>query len=112
MKQLTFEVPISLSRIELALILKNLEDEPLQLNTDSTKAKVRAMRMLGVPYTPAEADSAVTDLEEQARAIAADLVQQGGASGADDKEIVALIAYLQRLGTDIKKAPVALREAR
>ena len=41
----------------------------------------------------------------QAVRIAADIQKQGGAPGLGDKQIVALIAYLQRLGTDIKKTP-------
>ena len=36
------------------------------------------------------------------RSIADAIVQQGGPAGLQDKEVVALIAYLQRLGTDIK----------
>ena len=40
---------------------------------------------------------------EQAAAIAAEVVVQGGPENLEDKQIVALIAYLQRLGTDITK---------
>ncbi len=40
----------------------------------------------------------------QAKQIAAAIAQQGGPAGLEDKEIVALIAYLQRLGPDIKKS--------
>jgi cytochrome c oxidase cbb3-type subunit I/II len=48
---------------------------------------------------------------EQAATIAAEIVAQGGPDGLADKKIVALIAYLQRLGTDISKAPpVAVEE--
>jgi cbb3-type cytochrome oxidase cytochrome c subunit len=32
--------------------------------------------------------------------------------GTEGKEVVALIAYLQRMGTDVKKAPLAAAEAR
>jgi len=42
---------------------------------------------------------------EQARTIAADIEAAGGPKGLADKEIVALVAYLQRLGTDIRKPP-------
>jgi cbb3-type cytochrome oxidase cytochrome c subunit len=38
----------------------------------------------------------------QARTIAAEVEAQQGPTGLADKEIVALTAYLQRLGTDIK----------
>jgi cytochrome c oxidase cbb3-type subunit I/II len=73
------------------------------LDTSSTQAKLKAMRTLGVPYSQEEIDNAVPALKEQAATIAADLAQ-AGVQGAEDKKIVALIAYLQRLGTDIKQA--------
>jgi cytochrome c oxidase cbb3-type subunit I/II len=79
------------------------------LDTSETVAKLRAMRTLGVPYTPEAVDNGVKDLKAQAHQIAAELAQ-AGVQGTEDKEIVALIAYLQRLGTDIKKAPVAAAE--
>ena len=43
----------------------------------------------------------------QARTIAAAIIEQGGPSGLEDKEIIAIIAYMQRLGQDIKVAKVA-----
>ena len=43
---------------------------------------------------------------KQAETIALDL-QKNGVPAEPDKEIIALIAYLQRLGTDIKAKPVA-----
>ena len=48
---------------------------------------------------------------EQAQAIADEIVVQGGPEGLAEKQIVALIAYLQRLGTDITKPePIAIEE--
>ena len=41
-------------------------------------------------------------MEAQANAIAADVQLQQGPTGLADKEIIALTAYLQRLGTDIR----------
>lgn len=70
------------------------------LDTTATKAKLNAMRILGVPYTEVDINAANTKLWEQAEAIAADLSQQG-VNVRPDREIIALIAYLQRLGTDI-----------
>ena len=70
------------------------------IDTAIVGSKIRAMQKLGVPY-PKEYDrQAVGDLKAQATLIAGDLQQQN-APGDPDKEIVALIAYLQRLGTDI-----------
>ena len=47
---------------------------------------------------------AIADAKAQATAIGDDLASTGGPAGLQDKEIVALVAYLQRLGTDIRKA--------
>jgi hypothetical protein len=41
-------------------------------------------------------------MQRQARGLAADIASQKGPSGLADKEIVALTAFLQRLGTDIR----------
>ena len=64
-------------------------------------AKIRAMQALGVPYPEGYDQQAVAELEAQATHIASTLKEQGVQTDAD-KEIIALIAYLQRLGTDIK----------
>ncbi|WP_432708644.1 cytochrome-c oxidase, cbb3-type subunit I [Pedobacter sp.] len=71
------------------------------LDTTTTIAKINAMRTLGVPYAEGYEHQANKDLDIQAKAIAADL-KQNNVKVKSDKEIVALIAYLQRLGTDIK----------
>ena len=39
----------------------------------------------------------------QARAIATGVAAQGGPEGLTDKEITALVAYLQRMGTDYRE---------
>jgi cytochrome c oxidase cbb3-type subunit I/II len=59
------------------------------------------MISLGVPYAPEYASVAINDLRKQAEEIALDL-QKNGIPIDSNKEIIALIAYLQRLGTDIK----------
>jgi len=73
------------------------------LSTKYTKAKIKAMITLGVPYSDEEYKNAVVDLNRQAEEIAADLNTDPNIKLKSDREIVALIAYLQRLGTDIKK---------
>ncbi|MEO8070416.1 MAG: cytochrome-c oxidase, cbb3-type subunit II, partial [Acidobacteriota bacterium] len=83
-----------------------LYDEPL--DTSHTEGKIITLRRLGVPYPDGYEKQAVADLLEESRAVGARL-RGGGLVTTDDKEIVALIAYLQRLGTDIK--PKALVEA-
>ncbi len=72
-----------------------------EIDIESTPAKIRAMQTFGVPY-PAGYDAiANADLAKQANTIkenlAKDKIQVAG-----NEEIIALIAYLQRLGTDIK----------
>ena len=72
------------------------------LNTAQTQDKLTAMKKLGVPYTDAEIAHAVADLNAQSKAIQGRLAEEKIKVSAD-KEIIALIAYLQRLGTDISK---------
>ena len=63
--------------------------------------RVDVMAMLGVPYGRALHD-APDMARTQAREIAAQIVEQGGPGALEDKEVTALVAYLQRLGTDLK----------
>jgi cytochrome c oxidase cbb3-type subunit I/II len=71
------------------------------LDISTTEDKINAMRKLGVPYPEGYEKTANDDLNKQAMEIAADL-QKNGAPAAPEKEIIAMIAYLQRLGIDIK----------
>lgn len=77
------------------------------INTTYTQAKIDVSRMLGDPYTDLERDNAIQLLENQAQNIADELYEQGiDQEDLETKEIVALIAYLQRLGTDINPAKI------
>jgi cytochrome c oxidase cbb3-type subunit I/II len=69
----------------------------------STPDKINAMRTLGVPYEEGYEEVAIRDLEKQASEIATKLEAEEQDIGEvdPDLEIIALIAYLQRLGTDI-----------
>jgi cytochrome c oxidase cbb3-type subunit I/II len=78
-----------------------IEDE---LNTSDTPAKIKAMQKLGVPYAEGYDQQALGDLKKQAEEISANLAKDG-IEVMSDREIIALIAYLQRLGTDIKNEP-------
>ena len=71
------------------------------LDTNTTAAKIRAMQKLGVPYPDGYDAQANKDLMKQANSIASNL-EKDGIKVMGNKEIVALIAYLQRLGVDIK----------
>jgi len=71
------------------------------LNFDLMPAKIRAMQTLGVPYPEGYDKQAVEDMKKQAAEIQADL-KAGGIEAQENTEILAMIAYLQRMGTDIK----------
>lgn len=75
-----------------------------KIDTASTGAKIRAMQTLGVPYPEGYDKQANRDLMQQADAIANNL-QKDKIETMSNVEIIALIAYLQRIGTDIKLAP-------
>ena len=83
------------------------------LDISDLESKMNAMVTLGVPYTQFEVDKAIFLLKNQALEVEQNLrqdpefVKNYGDSNMQDKEIVALIAYLQRLGTDIKKGETA-----
>jgi cytochrome c oxidase cbb3-type subunit I/II len=68
---------------------------------DIIPAKINAMRTLGVPYEEGYEDQALDDLKKQADGIVAQLKVESIETDPN-LDIIALIAYLQRLGTDIK----------
>lgn len=74
------------------------------LDLSHTSAKITAMRKLGVPYADGYEGDARKDLERQSMAIKLEL-EASKIRVDHKKEIIALIAYLQRLGTDIKVKP-------
>jgi cytochrome c oxidase cbb3-type subunit I/II len=76
------------------------------LDISKTASKIRVMRSLGVPYPDNYETGANDDLEKQATKISANLKKEGIAV-EPNKEIIALIAYLQRLGKDIKADKLA-----
>ena len=76
------------------------------LFADKTKfavlpTKLKAMKALGVLYTDQQIDSAVQDAQAQALQITQGLQSSGVEMNMQDKQIIALIAYLQRLGRDL-----------
>jgi cytochrome c oxidase cbb3-type subunit I/II len=77
-----------------------------KMEVDTLPSHLIALRRIGVPYPAGyENGPAQKDLQAQADKIVANL-KLGSVKADSDKEIIALIAYLQRLGTDIKSAPV------
>ncbi len=79
-----------------------------------TSDKIQAMRTIGVPYLESQVASAESVAREQGIKIAADL-KENGADVAPDSEIVAVTAYVQRLGHPVEPstsgAPVAAAPA-
>ncbi len=91
-----------------------------ELDRSNTETKMKAMVTLGVPYTIEEIESAQQWMDEQALQIEKNLysdpdfaktydadkkyAQKNGEDFVEmrNREVVALIAYIQRLGTDIK----------
>lgn len=83
-----------------------------EYKTDDIPNKINALRTVGVPYAEGYEDLAIKDAEAQAEMIAQGLKDNGFGVINDEekgvtynitskKQIIALIAYLQRVGTDI-----------
>ena len=94
-----------------------------KIDFESIPLRVAAQQWLGAPYEQYEGnnrDRAAEDAKAQAAQIAAEAVQQYGGQFRDndgevidlsDKQATALIAYLQRLGTDLTAPPPAPEES-
>jgi len=81
----------------------HLLEKPLDF--DAIPASIEALEALGVPYEPGTAAGSPAAARAQAEALAAQLVEEGGPEGMQDRQVMALVAYLMRLGTDLT-APV------
>lgn len=77
-----------------------------QLDSSRIELKFKTMRQLGVPYTDGDELNAAGNLRAQANEIAAGL-KASGIEVESDREIIAMIAYLQRMGTDFGKREVS-----
>lgn len=96
--------PTSMSPGSLMPAYPHLLEDPLDLN--GLPGKITALRKLGTPYPKDFEKYAVDNAKEQAQKIARSLAEQGVKDpNVADREIIAIIAYLQRLGTDIKVQP-------
>jgi len=73
------------------------------LDTSSTPAKINAMITLGVPYPKDYAGRANKDLMQQAQGIV-DNLKSDSIKISPNREVIALIAYMQKLGADISKS--------
>ena len=75
-----------------------------EIDTGIIPSKIRAMQTLGVPYPDGYDMQALGDLLQQAQTISDDL-KASGIELAPSKEMVAMIAYMHKLGKDIVPAP-------
>jgi len=69
---------------------------------DEIQDRIDVMAMLGVPYDAQALAGAQAIARSQAEQLAEKLRVAGGPPGMADKEVIALIAYMQRLGVDIR----------
>lgn len=79
------------------------------LDTSNTGAKIRAMMSMGVPYPEGYDKIANRDLMVQSDSIATGL-KKDGIETESDREIISIIAYLQRLGMDIKASKTVRKQ--
>ncbi|MFZ4548730.1 MAG: cytochrome-c oxidase, cbb3-type subunit II, partial [Bacteroidales bacterium] len=79
-----------------------------EIDVLATPSKIRVMQYLGVPYPEGYDLKANDDLKIQAEGIASDL-KANGIDVAASKQVIALIAYIQRLGTDVGDSKTALK---
>jgi cytochrome c oxidase cbb3-type subunit I/II len=100
-----FREPSSMSEGSIMPPYLHLLTDDLDVTT--TEAKINAMRTLGVPYEKGYEKEAVADLVTQSQKITGNLLSDS-IRVSPKKEVIALIAYMQRLGTDISnnKTPV------
>ncbi len=99
-----FREPSSLSEGSIMPTYPFLIDQTI--DTPSTNAKINAMRLLGVPYYKGYEKFANQDLMTQANSIRINLKIEGIEVPAN-REVIALIAYIQRLGKDISNNKTA-----
>lgn len=81
------------------------------ISFDTLPSHLRALNKVGVPYDEATIQAAPETARRQAAEIAAQIVSQKGPAGLENKQVVALVAYLQRLGTDLFASPTPAETA-
>lgn len=74
-----------------------------KIDYSSLVKKMSVMHALGVPYTAHEINNSVANAQAQATTIANGLVESGVPAKIVDKEVIAIIAYIQRIGVDFSK---------
>jgi cytochrome c oxidase cbb3-type subunit I/II len=98
-----FENPAEISPDSIMPSYLHLLDK--DINYSSLKKIVKTAHLLGANYSQDVLDNCETLAQKQALKINAEMVSQGGAANVYDKQAIALIAYIQRLGTDLTRTP-------
>lgn len=72
-----------------------------KINFKVLPKKLKTLKALGVPYDNETIEGAIALAKEQAEEIMFQLAEAGVPDSQKDKQLIALISYLQRIGTDI-----------
>jgi cytochrome c oxidase cbb3-type subunit I/II len=93
-------VPVDTSPGSIMPPYPHLLEKPLDFA--QARASVSAMQAIGVPYSDQDVADAEEKARAQAKAIEAQIAAEAGKPmGIEDRQVVAVVAYLMRLGTDI-----------
>ncbi|NUQ61248.1 MAG: cytochrome-c oxidase, cbb3-type subunit I [Pirellulales bacterium] len=76
-----------------------------QIDFNVIEPRMAAMQRLGVSYRDDEIRDAAESARRQASVVAANVVADQGPAGLENKEVIALVAYLDRLGKDLFETP-------
>nr|WP_230780340.1 cytochrome-c oxidase, cbb3-type subunit I [Roseiconus lacunae] len=98
-----FENPEEVSPGSVMPSYRHLLDSELKFS--AIAPHVKAAWHLGAPYSDDDLHNTEEVAYKQAERIAAEIVSQGGPANTMDRQAVALIAYLQRIGVDLFKTP-------
>ena len=64
--------------------------------------KLQVLKKLGVPYDDEMIEKAIDRMDRDAKRMAERISRDLGEEVPSDTEVIALIAYMQKLGSDIK----------
>jgi len=98
-----FENPTDVSEGSVMPSYRHLLEQDLKFG--EILPHVQTAKFLGAPYSDDTLENTESIARRQAEEVAADIVSQGGPAAKHEKQAIALIAYLQRIGTDLFKVP-------
>jgi cytochrome c oxidase cbb3-type subunit I/II len=101
-----FDRPDNVSEGSIMPAFPHLLDE--EINYRNLPQIVKTAHLLGANYPDelmSNPDAIIEAAKKQALKINAEMVAQGGEANVFNKQAIAMIAYLQRMGTDISRSP-------